>query len=387
MGDWPKETLVQFISENIHLKRSLITDNDKYFINFQTRQNVNNDMGMIEFDERDPNKVVNINMRAFLVLYDKENEPYRYKEIDFDNYDYQEFVYDWKIELQTDNTYDSYNKIKILDLYIPGTTDKNYGYFEGSTKARIYLLAKFDKEYGTHDLHSIVPDLTDWTVTNMYEVYEGIHFFTDYSAITNAHIDVFDNNYTIEGVPVLGYHYMYNEDNIFDFITHMNYKKMYIDESLDLLENSFEVDFKLFNTYGPSRLFTIDEEGTQSIGRIDISMKFELSLKSSSDIYTTQSIIEYIKDYIEDLNDLGTLHINNLLSDVREKYKTTINYFDFLGFNDFDGTYLHLYQQNIEDMEDKYIAPEFINVRNNIDVETEIVTPEINIITINTTRF
>lgn len=379
-----KDSTVQFISENIHLKRGLLSGN-KYTIDFQTKQNINNDMKMIEFeDENSTDKIKKLNMRAFMVFYNNENEPYRYKEITFKDFNYDEYIYDWNIELETDNMHDIHNRIKILDLNIPRTIEMTYGYLDASTTTRIYLLAKFDKEYGLHDLSNIVPYLDGWTVTNIYEVYDGIHFFTDYSTITNAHIDAANaNNYIVDGIPVLGYHYMYNEDNIFDFVSQMNYKKMYIDNSLQLLENSFEVDFKLFNTYGPSRLFTLDEEGMISIGRTDISIKFELSLKSSSDIYTKQSIIDYIKDYIEDLNDLGSLHINNLLSDVREKYKSALNYFDFLGFNDFDGKKLHLYQQNLEDLDDKFIPPEFINIRNTVNVETEEVTPNIDIITVN----
>ena len=380
-----QDSIVQFIAENIHVKRSLLSNNNKYYIDFQTKQNINDDMGMIIFEDSNEEVIKKLNLKAYMVFYNNENEPYRYKEIEFRDYNYDEFTFDWGLELETDNTFDLQNKIKILNLNIVGTHESTYGYLDASTTTRIYLLAKFKNvNSGTHDLSDIVPNLDGWSVTNIYEVYDGLHFFTDYSNITNAHIDVSDNdNYTISGIPVMGYQYMYNENNIFDFVSQMNYKKMYIDNSLQLLQNSFEVDFKLFNTYGPSRLFTVDEEGKQSIGSIDITMKFEVSLRAASDIYTKQNIIEFIKDYIEDLNDLGSLHINNLLSEVREKYRSTINYFDYLGFNDYDGTYLHLYQQNIEDLDDKFIPPEFINVRNTINIETEEVTPNIDIITVN----
>lgn len=378
-----QQSTVQFISENIHLKRSLISNNNKYYIDFQTKQNINDDMGMIVLSDKKPYDIVDLNMRAFMVFYNSKDEPYRYKEIDFKDYNYDDYIYSWGIELETDNTFDIYNRIKILDLYIPNTMDRTYGYLDASTTTRIYLLAKFDRGYGLHDLSDIVPNLEDWTVTNMYEVHNGLHFFTDYSNITNAHIDINNNSLTLEGLPAIGYHYMYDEDNIFDFINQMSYKKMYIDNALDVLENSFEVDFKLFNTYGPSRLFTIDEDGKQSIGSVDITISFELGLKISTDIYTKQNIIEYVKDYIEDLNDLGSIHINNLLSDVREKYRSAINYFDFLGFNDYGGTYLHLYHQNLEQLDDKFIPPEFINIRNTINIETQEVTPNVNIITVN----
>ena len=376
---------VQFIAENIHLKRNLITNNHIYKIDFKTKQNINQDMGMLEFKDDQYTELTRVNIKAYMVFYDSDNEPYRYTEVDFANYNYDDYTYEWRLQLETDNTYDLNNKIKILDLYIPGTREHTYGYMDDNTTTRIYLLARFNEECGTHDLHRIVPDLQGWSVTNMYEVHEGLHLFTDFSGITSTYIDSNNDStsFTMNGIPVLGHHYIYNENNIFDFVSQMNYQKMYIDNSLNVLENSFEIDFKLFNTYGPSRLYTLDETGEEPIGRIDISLNFEVSLKSMSDIYTKQSIIDYIKEYIEDINDIENLHINNLLSDVREKYKTTINYFDFIGFNNFDGTELHLYKQKLEEMEDKYIPPEFINVRNSIDPITYEITPHINILTIN----
>ena len=338
-------------------------------------------------------------------------------------------------------------------MYVANTHSKLYGYFESNVEAYVYILAK--SEYiGTdnrYDLDQVISDgsgtavLNGYGVTNKFEIHGGLNFFVDYSGILNSVITArrdegeTGNTYNIQGVPVIGYKYVSDVDtgDMFfqEFLNTMDEKKAYMDSALVLLENSFEIDYKFYNTYGPSLLYTVedleitgivdsdedldaliikDEEGhiispltgtiylvrrssygvniefifngeefvmtditdIKSIGRIDIGLNFTLSLKSSSDIYTKDNIIKYIKNYIENLNETNSdLDISNMMSDIKVKFASTINYIDYDGFNLFDSNVQHLY---LRDPADITVPPEFINVRTIKDDAGNII-PDITI--------
>ena len=64
-----------------------------------------------------------------------------------------------------------------------------------------------------------------------------------------------------------------------------------------------------------------------------------------------------------------------MMSDVKVKFESTINYIDYTGFNIFDSNTLHLYWRDPQDLT---VPPEFINVRTTLDDAGNIV-PDINI--------
>lgn len=75
---------------------------------------------------------------------------------------------------------------------------------------------------------------------------------------------------------------------------------------------------------------------------------------------------------IEDLNYLKSLHIPNLITEITNKYyPNSIEYIEFLGFNDYGPGVQHLYRNVYDDIT---IVPEFLTVNT-----TENLTADINI--------
>ena len=192
--------------------------------------------------------------------------------------------------------------------------------------------------------------------------------------------------YTITSVPMLGYDYCQDETLVQEAINALNYRKTYIESAANLLENSFGADFKLFNTYGPSKTYYVikdtnansllDDE-IEFIDRVDLSFNFRIKLVAENDSYTKGNIIQEIKEYIEDLDDIGELHIPNLITQITNNYKEQISYFEYLGFNNYGPNVQHLYK--LEDNEIPiHTPPEFLNVRNVIGSDGSL-TPNINV--------
>ena len=135
-------------------------------------------------------------------------------------------------------------------------------------------------------------------------------------------------------------------------------RKTYIDYAIQVLEDAFEMNFKFFNTYGPSKLFTIDTEGTL-LNRTNLSLTFRLKLRANYDTNITNMIINDIKTYIEDINSINTIHMPNLVSEIINKYSESIEYFEFIDLNGYGYNVQHLYSL---DMPDEVIIPEFVNI-------------------------
>lgn len=282
----------------------------------------------------------------------------------------------------------------------PAATE--YGFFNPTTDVNIYILCAIpdiEGVYSRNNFDSICPGLKNWTLTNMYEIVNGVTMYHNYSEIMGSRVSPYGSNmekennivinadgYMITSVPVLGYDYCQDEILVQEAINALNYRKTYIESAVYLLENSFGADFKLFNTYGPSQTYYIIKDSnannllddtTEFINRVDLSFYFRIKLVADNDSYTRDNIIAEIKDYIEDLDDTGELHIPNLVTQITNNYKEQISYFEYLGFNDYGPDVQHIYR-----LEDEQIPihtpPEFLNVRNVIGTDG-ILTPAINI--------
>jgi len=294
------------------------------------------------------------------------------------------------------------------NYYIDNKYGFEYGYFNPTTDIKLYVLVGLPDSTGTYsrfDFDSIKPEvkteLPGWTVTNIYDVVNGVTMYDNYSEIMGSRVvpysigDTVDKDenvymelggYTIKSVPVLGYDYCKDEDLVQDAIDALDYRKSYIDQALVVQENSFGIDFKLFNTYGPSKTFFIvkDEDANMYldedkvyIDRVNLTLNFRTKLVSSSDSYTKDNIIKEIKEYIEDLEDLDELHIPNLITQITTNYKEQIVYFEYLGFNNYGADVQHIYKDSSNEI-GIHTAPEFLNVNNTFNDDGTLV-PDINI--------
>ena len=167
-----------------------------------------------------------------------------------------------------------------------------------------------------------------------------------------------ETHYHIVGVPVVKYDYFADEETAKTFYDELVSRKAYIDQAVDVLEDAFEMDFKFFNTYGPSKFFTWDN-GTAVIDRVNISLFFRLKLKPNFDSNIVEDIRKDIKDYIEDINSINSLHIPNLITYITNRYSDSIVFFEFVSINGKEASYQHIYAMDIPD---GIIVPEFVNI-------------------------
>ena len=400
---------LQFIGNRCNFKRKLLEEQSKYRLEFAIAQSILSNMFITYEEERittDDGETITqttCNVKTILVLYNDNNEPYRWVEGRFDRCDYSSKIFYFTVDLKTDNTLDDSNKLKLVSsdefpLMVSGFPDsENYGYFSGTVNAKLYVLAKFVADsgagssvmnFGRFDIDDIAPVYNDYTVTNVYEINDGLKIYEQFSEIINTKIDIISSTrdafnvqnitYGIVGIPVVGYHYVYRGEQYVQYLLDAIYeRKNYIDNCIELLENNMNIDFKFFNTYGPSSIYYIGDAKKTMIGHIDLSMKFRLSMKKTTDIITKQNIIESIKSYIEDLYDTGNWDAPTMITQIMNEYSDRINFIEFMNYNNFWLGVQHIWK--LTDVEDSpLVIPEFLNIRNVLDNDGNLV-PDIEI--------
>ena len=403
---------VQFISTNLYWNRPFLGfDKDTYNLQITITQSVQEDLGLIP-DEGDPL------VKCVAVFY-RDGSAYRYRTLDLVSMDPTQYSFTFSKTFIANDMLDNDNNIRVENVQVPGQLENDnvineYGYFNPNTTLKIYALCALpdiEGKYTRYDLDAIAPglDIDDdgksWTVTNIYNVVNGVTFYHNYSEIMGSSVEPYGQThevenedgttstimdklegYIVKSVPVFGYDYCQDEYLVQNAIDTLNYRKAYIDNTLVLLENSFGIDFKFFNTYGPSRTYyiikdvdnnNILDDAKEYINKINLTMYFRVRLVTSSDSYTRNNIINDIKEYIEDLNDLGDLHIPNLVTQITNSYKEQITYFEYLGFNDYGADIQHIYKDADNDI-NIHTPPEFLNV-NNVKAADNSLIPDINI--------
>ena len=389
--EWVNENcILQFVANRCNFKRNLLTDQSTYKFTFKIAQAIANDFGLYTKEkvitrddtgnETGEKYVITNNMKCILVFYHSD-KPYRWIEAKLTDYSDSEYISTWEVSLSTDNGLDNANNIKIKDLKVAGSNaDTNYGYMEPNTKVRMYILAKFSEgQYGRYDLDDIAPGFNGYSVTNVYEVNNGIDFYENFTNILDTKVTALDNimnEYTVTGIPCVGLHYMTSEENANYLVDAINIRKAYIDYCLDLLENNMNIDFKFFNTYGPSVMYYIGDKEKTGIGHVDINMKFRAKVTNTSDLYAKDDLISAIKEYIENIYNIGEFHAPNLISYLTEKFSSRFDYIEFMNYNNLRLGIQHISNRNLSN---PHIVPEFINIRNIFNPDDETLYPDIEV--------
>lgn len=383
---------IQFICTNVHWYRQYLTNPNSYFLEFAISPNIENGEQLIILDEN--NQIKENKLKVFIVFFNdgKDNAPYAYCEAEFNGlYGAGSSSYKFKAELTTEDILSDDNKIYMHGLTRASSDEETETMLlTPHVGVKIYVCAQLDDEFGVfgrHDLDGIVPGLDKYTVCNMYTINYGLKFYENYSEIISS--QVYDikvegeyadhDGFHIMRVPCIRRSYVNSEENMREFIENINYKKAYINKALYILEDNFVIDFKFFNTYGPSRIYTMDRWGYEKklIDRVNLTMDFEVKLLQTSDKNTKDYILRDIKEIVEDLNDISSLHIPNLITTITNKYRESIEYIEFLGFNGYGPGVQHIYRQEynvVTGTKDVNMVPEFLTIHTDLDM-----SPDINI--------
>lgn len=413
--DINNKSLLQFITLNFNFHRDFYpteddgeitsdkdyipNDNDVYHIKMNLTQNINTDYDLITYTES--GAINQCLVDVYCVLYKTKSDgsstyPFKYLKAKLYQFDEASSTFTFEFKFKTNDTISNQGNYlyitKGLKNVMSGVESETY--VSQNMQAKFFIVAKFDQEYGrdykinnvTHNLDDIIPNLEGYTLTNVYTTGdEGIDIFYDYSDMSSSYIEILrdeatkNNDYRIHKVPLIKYTYLNTEDRWISLNKMIDRRRRYIQDVLLLLEDSFGIDYKFYNTYGPSLMYNINNK--ENIDRINISLKFEIKFVSNSESVLLDEITLSIKDYIEDLNNITDLHMPNLITYITNLYRDHLVYIKFVRLNDYDSLYQSIYKS--PKFTDNYFVetqtvPEFINVNttpnNKIDIEFDVVS-------------
>ena len=237
-------------------------------------------------------------------------------------------------------------------------------------------------EVDTDDPAYIKPySLKQMVLTNVYSTYQGINLLYDYSDIMNSYVtaiktnDIFNpsdeqiESYIINRVPCIRYFYWHNEERVLTFIKEMKKKINYVLDAIAPLECTFGLDYKFFNTYGPSNMYHLtDDDGDvtpELIDNVALTMTFRAKFynEDSDALSIVDNIKDSIKDYLENLDQLDDIHFPNITTMIETEFAEYLIYFEFVSFNVYDAINQHIV--SVEDMEMLSMVPEFLHVDTN----------------------
>lgn len=362
---------LQFIASSFILSRSGFLNKDKYKIAISMQQNINSDFKLVT---KDNGSITDVGVKVFLLLYsDTSDEVWRYCEGSFVSYSDKDYSFDFEIDMTTDDSISANNMLKITDLRQPTTGIVVDSYIGNGIKADILIMAKTETNYGNGGYDAIIPGIEGYSLCNKYGVREGIDLFYNYTQMMSSTPIVSENakggyTFTIDKVPMIRKSYLSSEGRMNAIIKEIQTRRRYIEYCLNILEDGFDIDFKFFNTYGPSKRFT-HEDGT-FINRVNLSIVFKTKLYSNAEKYILDLIKSTIKSRIENINGITDTHMTNIADEIRDSYRDQLEFFEFVGFNGYGPGFSHIYQLSGDIKND---VPEFLNINtlanDNPDIE------------------
>lgn len=364
---------LQFIATTGNWKREYLTDKNTYKFTFNLSQNVSYEYGLIEEITNSDTGVITYNskLRIIAIMYNDDGEAYRYSEATLLSYDNTLFNYSFKLEFITDDSIDSTNNIKITNVKEIGTETEAYGFLPSNTNIDLYVLIETnDVQLGRYELDSYVPNLENYSVSNVYQINDGIDFFVNYSESINSVLTFSQDTsgvnpvevFTLKSLPVVKRDYvMRGEEYIQYFMRSIAEKKEFIDDTRYVLDNNFNIDMKFFNTYGPSKRFVVDSNNGIYLDKVNIIPKFRIQTLENTDGSVISKIKKEIKDLVEDITPytLPSIHFVRIAGIVYNKYKDSVDYIQCIGINDYSSDIQYLERTSTNNILD---VPELITI-------------------------
>lgn len=373
---------VQFMSSKIRLYKNHIFDNNNYYISFTIKPNIT----VNSVDDTDPMSNVLSKLKPVIILnqngfkYYIEGTIEKGENLTADNTNRNS--YNVLFKLNTDNIVHD-DGINILNVSQFGTKNKVNIHVSESISAEFYLYMEpldgkpailnntYELPYEEYEKYNLI--------SKMSIMNDKIRLYYDYSDIINSvstledTVNLTEYDFSIKGVPMVKYSYMQNISTCDEFIKYIHKRYIYIGHALDRLDNNFTIDFKFFNTYGPSKMFNIGRDG-EALNKINIGIKFAYRPKLGANKYIVEYMTDSARQYIENINEIKSIHISNLIAYLKDKYSSDIEFIEFVGINDYDTSYQYMEKKD-ELLGDK--VPEFINInmdKNGVpDIEFRLV--------------
>ena len=381
-----------FISNNIKIERDSLHD-EYYHFTFDMIPNIEN--LDIEFANIDENTKLFISSNGNVVckgiIYDNDTkEISHYFDIDMIDYNADEKRCYFEGKIKTDDYISTYSGLRTTENLVDAVNPNKKDPLIYATKLLLGIAVFLkEDEPSTSKYHRLIPNMEEYSLTNVFKIDEEINLINNfqkmmYSSILYDKDDSGEIFYHIKEVPVIRYDYIHIKEYAKEFISQFLSDFTILDDRLNLLTNAFNMSVKLYNTYGKSYYFYVNEKKSNKLDRVNLTIKLIITLNPNKlmDNDLKQEILDFIKDYIEDVNDDINLYISNLIKALEVNF-TDINHMKFEQINGY-GSEVQSIEKDFPTSEVvqlnklKDFVPEYLNTNKTYD-GYESVTHDIEV--------
>jgi len=175
--------------------------------------------------------------------------------------------------------------------------------------------------------------------------------------------------FTIKSIPVVSTKFFNYEANRALFYNLLLAYENIILNNLSRTQNNTNLDLKLYNTFGVSKYWSMPN--TPNLPTTFLSLKLAIKFNTTCTSEMEQNIKDFIKDFIESINNSSTtISISNLNRELENNF-SNIRYIEYKNINSNTNIQtIKLLYPNMVGLSDEQInnyVPEFINVGSNYD--------------------
>ena len=375
------DSLIQFICNNLYVRRSVINDKEEYKFTLNLIA-TNNDIEnpIIGSDGVETGRV-----KVIISFCSKGGNEIAFIECEKKQFDIKNLEYVFEGTIITDDYISQTESIRIRNLKnITDGSDLVAMIPMTNLKVNIYTFFNYVDSIPSNKF-SHIEGFENSTITNIYTTEEKkIELITPLNMLRSRmkwdKDDKGDQYLTIYDVPVIKKVENATNQDIEDFdrmITILNNQYDYMEEILDKKTNNYSVDMKFYNTYGRSNNFIIDEDNNVNRVNCSIHMQVYCELNSEAENLIRDMKI-FIKEYFEDFNKDNNegIFISNLIQQLENNFPY-LRYVKFVSINGYP-TEIQTIENNTKDINTlskaeriRYV-PEYLNIEED-DILLEIL--------------
>ena len=375
------DSLIQFICNNLYVRRSVINDKEEYKFTLNLIA-TNNDIEnpIIGNDGVETGRV-----KVIISFCSKGGNEIAFIECEKKQFDIKNLEYVFEGTIITDDYISQTESIRIRNLKnITDGSDLVAMIPMTNLKVNIYTFFNYVDSISSNKF-SHIEGFENSTITNIYTTEEKkIELITPLNMLRSRmkwdKDDKGDPYLTIYDVPVIKKVENATNQDIEDFdrmITILNNQYDYMKEILDKKTNNYSVDMKFYNTYGRSNNFIIDEDNNVNRVNCSIYMQVYCELNSEAENLIRNMKI-FIKEYFEDFNKDNNegIFISNLIQQLENNFPY-LRYVKFVSINGYP-TEIQTIENNTKDINTltkaeriRYV-PEYLNIEED-DIILEIL--------------
>ena len=367
------DSLVQFICNNIFIKRNALLGEDEYELRLDMSvTDIDMESPLVDEEGRDTKRI-----KVKIMFQDKSGKEMCYLDAQLESFNKERMHYTFVAKLKTDDYLSISEKIRVTNVKQLATGEEYVAMLP--MRDLVVNIHTFFRYEGTRMLQMThkyrhLNDLTYYTLTNSYtlgtqkiNLAQPLNMLKSNSKYRKK-IDEDHHYVDIKGVPLVRAYDLADYDRFMYMLEMLDTQYQYMSEILDKKTNNYSVDMKFFNSYGRSVNFGVDDDLTD-LDVVNCKIHFKLATYLVPNMEELiRDMKDFIKEYFENINNgsLDAIYISNLIQSLENEF-SEIKYLKFVRFNNY-GTSVQNIENKCLDLNSltkeqrlEYV-PEFLNI-------------------------